>query len=138
MSNAKETQDFFGERVAEAYCYHLVKINGSLIYHHMFGDIEVDQHFIAGILNGWTEGKRNPEWWALCFFKLMSPYERKPADGVVFVGGVAPKLNRRGIRYMNAFLNQFGMMLMDVGVPDGNGRYRLPGVEETKAQQWVT
>lgn len=136
MHSAKEMQDFFCERTSEAYCYHLIKVNRKLVYHHMFGDIEVDQHFISGLLNGWTEGKRSPEWWALCFYKLIKPYERKSADGVVFIGGVAPKLNKRGIRYMNAFLNQFGMMLMDVGVPDGNGRYRLPNNNESKVHSW--
>ncbi|OIV47149.1 hypothetical protein BK025_06455 [Sodalis sp. TME1] len=45
-------------------------------------------------------------------------------------------LPKRGIRYMNAFLNQFGMMLMDVGVPDGNGRYRLPNNNESKVHSW--
>ncbi|HGJ5855340.1 MAG TPA: hypothetical protein ACHBZ9_09655 [Arsenophonus nasoniae] len=81
MLSAKEMKDFFCERTAEAYCYHLMKVNGKPVYHHMFGDIKVDQHFIIGLLNGWTEGKRNPEWWALCFYKPIRPYERKSAEG---------------------------------------------------------
>ncbi|MDX7985996.1 hypothetical protein FE392_01410 [Xenorhabdus sp. 12] len=124
------THEFFCWRVAEAYCYHLMKVNQSLVYRHLFGDIQVNQHFIAGLLDGRLSEKLSPNSRTLFYGKLLEPYERKPYEHVVFVGGVAPELSKRGKRYMNAFLHEFGIMLMDIGIREKNGLYRLPTDEE--------
>lgn len=138
MNNKESSQDFFCERVAEAYCYYLMKMNGDLVYHHMFGDIQINPHFIVGLLDGWSKArpKRNPEWWGIFLSKLLA-FGPEHRDNVIFVGGITIRLNKRGIRYLNAFLNDFGMMLIDIGVPEGNGRYRLPNEEERKVHPWL-
>ncbi|PHM46004.1 hypothetical protein Xmau_00397 [Xenorhabdus mauleonii] len=124
------THEFLCWRVAEAYCYHLMKMNQSLVYRHMFGDIQVNQHFIAGLLDGRLSEKLSPSSQTLFYDRLLELYEKIPNERVVFVGGVAPELSRRGKRYMNAFLHEFGMMLMDLGIREKNGLYRLPTDEE--------
>ncbi|WGO82306.1 hypothetical protein [Arsenophonus apicola] len=130
MSLTIPTHEFFCWRVAEAYCYHLMKNNKTLVYRHLFGDIQVNQHFIAGLLDGRLSEKLSCDSQAIFYSKLLESINRKPNKRVMFVGGVAPELNRRGRRYMNAFLHQFGMMLMDMGVRESNGRYRLPNEDE--------
>ncbi|MDE1486091.1 phage antirepressor KilAC domain-containing protein [Xenorhabdus bovienii] len=124
------THEFLCWRVAEAYCYHLMKINQSLVYRHLFGDIQVNQHFIAGLLDGRLSEKLNSSSQALFYDRLLEPYEKKPSERVIFIGGVAPELSKRGKRYMNAFLHEFGIMLMDIGIREKNGLYRLPTDEE--------
>ncbi|WP_099062400.1 hypothetical protein [Serratia sp. BW106] len=137
MSDKIPTHEFFCWRVSEAYCYYLLKHNQALVYRHMIGDIQVNQHFIAGLLDGRLNEKFSREGQAMFYFKLLKPFDRQPTENVIFVGGSALELNRRGIRYMNAFLREFGMMLMDIGVPEGNGHYRLPNEEEMKAYPWL-
>ncbi|MDX7999963.1 hypothetical protein FE394_12285 [Xenorhabdus sp. Reich] len=124
------THEFFCWRVAEAYCYYLMKVNQSLVYRHLFGDIQVNQHFSAGLLDGRLSERLSPNSRTLFYGKLLVPYEKKPSERVVFIGGVAPELSKRGKRYMNAFLHEFGMMLMDLGIRENNGLYRLPIDEE--------
>lgn len=126
MSLTIPTHEFFCWRVAEAYCYHLMKNTKTLVYRHLFGDIQVNQHFIAGLLDGRLSEKLNRNSQAIFYSKLLESIDKKTDKRVVFIGGVAPELNRRGRRYMNAFLHQFGMMLMDMGVREDDGRYKLP------------
>lgn len=130
MSLTIPTHEFFCWRVAEAYCYHLMKNNKTLVYRHLFGDIQVNQHFIAGLLDGRLSNKLSRDSQAVFYSKLLESIEKPTDKRVVFIGGVAPELNRRGRRYMNAFLYEFGMMLMDIAVREGNGRYRLPNETE--------
>ncbi|NHB89724.1 MULTISPECIES: hypothetical protein [Photorhabdus] len=130
------THEFFCWRVAEAYCYHLMKVNQCLVYRHLFGDIQINQHFIAGLLDGRLREKLNHDSQARFYYKLLEPFERKPDERVVFIGGVAPALSRRGKRYMNAFLHEFGMMLMDIGVREESGRYQLPTDEDNIVFPW--
>ncbi|WP_338882665.1 hypothetical protein [Xenorhabdus sp. TH1] len=124
------THEFLCWRVAEAYCYYLMKINQSLVYRHLFGDMPVNQHFIASLLDGRISEKLPPNSQALFYSKLIEPFEKAIDERVVFVGGVASELSKRGKRYMNAFLHEFGIMLMDIGIREKNGLYRLPTDEE--------
>ncbi|QGX91669.1 hypothetical protein EFZ10_08535 [Tatumella sp. TA1] len=126
MGDKTPAHEFFCWRVAEAYCYYLLRNNQSLIYRHMFGDIQVNQHFISGLLDGRIGEKLNERSQATFYYKLLKPFDRTPDKNVIFVGGVAPELNRRGIRYMNSFLREFGMMLIDIGVKNVNGTISLP------------
>ncbi|WGM01770.1 hypothetical protein [Arsenophonus nasoniae] len=130
MSLTIPTHEFFCWRVAEAYCYHLMKNNRTLVYRHLFGDIQVNQHFIAGLLDGRLSNKLSRDSQAVFYSKLLESIEKPTDKRVVFIGGVAPELNRRGRRYMNAFLHEFGMMLMDIAVRESDGRYRLPNENE--------
>lgn len=130
MSLTIPTHEFFCWRVAEAYCYHLMKNNRTLVYRHLFGDIQVNQHFIAGLLDGRLSNKLSRDSQAVFYSKLLESIEKTTDKRVVFIGGVAPVLNRRGRQYMNAFLHEFGMMLMDIAVKESDGRYRLPNENE--------
>ncbi|HGT0431527.1 TPA: hypothetical protein ACMVL8_002407 [Yersinia enterocolitica] len=126
MRQEMQAHEFFCWRVAEAYCYYLIKHNDFLIYRHMFGDVQVNQHFIAGLLDGRLTDKFSTEGQAKFYYKLLKSFDRKPRSNVIFVGGVAPELNKRGVRYMNAFLHQFGMMLIDIGLKNSDGTISLP------------
>lgn len=126
MSHRMPTHEFFGWRVAEAYCYHLIKHNKKLVYRHMFGDIQVNQHFIFGLIDGRLNEKFSRKGQAAFYFKLLKSFDRKIDRNVIFFGGETPELNNRGIRYMNAFLHEFGMMLIDIGVKNADGTISLP------------
>lgn len=121
MDMQVEPYEFFGWRVAEAYVYHLVATWHRPIYRYETGDIEVSRHFLFGLLDGYLMDRKDTQWRARFYSMLLEPFDEKPAPNTVICGGKIPVLSKRGIRYMNALVHQYGDMLTDIGVQDEYG-----------------
>lgn len=119
------SHEFFAMQVAEAYVLHLMATNRRPVYRYETGDIEVDRHFLAALLDGYLVDRRVPSWRARFYINLLNP-NNEPDRRSVFSGGKVPSLRRRGIRYMNALVHEFGDMLVDIGGRDENGRMTMP------------
>ncbi|WP_075180571.1 hypothetical protein [Pantoea sp. 1.19] len=124
MGNVKP-HEFFAWRVAEAYVLHLMTTNRRPVYRYSSGDIEVDRHFLMPLLDGYL-ADRKPEEWRAKFYVSMLQKQSEPDSRSVFTGGKPPLLNRRGIKYMNALVHEFGDMLEDIGRRDEKGRLTMP------------
>ncbi|MCH4257138.1 hypothetical protein NFF68_18600 [Proteus mirabilis] len=55
------------------------------------------------------------------YSKLLKEFDETPSKGVVICGGKIPELSKRGIKYMNALVHEYGDMLTDIGVRDEYG-----------------
>ncbi|MEQ1977384.1 hypothetical protein [Xenorhabdus sp. SGI240] len=121
MDMSVKPYEYFGWRVAEAYIYHLVATWRRPVYRYETGDIEVSRYFLFGLLDGYLMDRRDAGWRARFYEKLLEPFDEKPALNTVICGGKVPVLSKRGIRYMNALVHQYGDMLTDIGVQDEYG-----------------
>lgn len=121
MTNNPSACDFFCSRVAGAYLLYLVSTWRRPIYRYETGDIEVSASFLAGLLDGYPKDRMSDGYRARFYSKLLMEYDPTPADGVVICGGKVPVLSRRGIKYMNALVHEYGDMLTDIGVTDEFG-----------------
>ncbi len=121
--------ELFAHRVAEAYVLHLVSINRRPVYRYSSGDIEVDRTFLMTLLDGYLADRRDESWRFRFYLRLLDDSNTKDAR-VVFSGGRIPKLSKRGIRYMNAFIHEFGDMLVDIGGRDEEGMMTMPKSED--------
>ncbi|KEA54658.1 hypothetical protein DT73_00400 [Mangrovibacter sp. MFB070] len=124
MENIKP-HEFFAWRVAEAYVLHLMSINRRPVYRYSSGDIEVDRHFLMPLLDGYLADRKS-ENWRRRFYVSMLQKANEPDSRSVFMGGRPPLLNKRGIKYMNALVHEFGDMLEDIGGRDEAGRMTMP------------
>lgn len=122
------THEFFCWRVAEAYIYHLMATNRRPVYRYESGDIEVSRHFLMPLLDGYL-AERHPEEWRGKFYVKLLNNDLTPDPRAVFCGGKPPLLSRRGIKYMNALVHEFGDMLEDIGGRDEKGRLTMPTEE---------
>lgn len=117
--------EFFAWRVAEAYVLYLMSVNHRPVYRYETGDIEVDRHFLMPLLDGYLGERRDEEWRGRFYIRLLDN-DLRPDPRAVFCGGKTPKLSKRGIRYMNALVHEFGDMLEDIGGRDDDGRLTMP------------
>lgn len=117
--------EFFAWQVAEAYVLHLIATNRRPVYRYETGDIEVDRHFLLGLLDGYLEERRDEEWRGRFYIKLLN-FDTSTDARVIFCGGKTPRLSRRGIKYMNALVHEFGNMLEDIGGRDDKGMLTMP------------
>lgn len=122
------THEFFAWRVAEAYLLHLMAVNKRPVYRYSSGDIEVDRHFLMPLLDGYLAERKHESWRARFYIRLLE-INNDPDPRAVFCGGKPPKLNRLGLRYMNALVHEFGDMLEDIGGKDKEGRLTMPTQE---------
>lgn len=113
--------DFFCERVAEAYLLYLVSVWRRPIYKYETGDIEVSKPFLHGLLDGYPKDRMTDGYRARFYSKLLKEFDETPSKGVVICGGKIPELSKRGIKYMNALVHEYGSMLTDIGVSDEYG-----------------
>ncbi|WP_334472404.1 hypothetical protein [Arsenophonus sp. PmNCSU2021_1] len=60
----------------------------------------------------------------------MTSFSEKADPRAIICAGKVPQLNHRGIKYMNALLNEFGDMISDIGVKDDRGMLMLPPESE--------
>ncbi|QBY41918.1 hypothetical protein QE197_01480 [Arsenophonus nasoniae] len=130
MKHSLLTHEFFCWRVAEAYMYYLMATNRRPVYRYETGDIEVSRHFLMPLLDGYLGDRKTTEWRAKFYVKLMTPFSEKADPRAIICAGKIPQLNRRGIKYMNALLHEFGDMLSDIGVKDNSGMLILPRERE--------
>ncbi|CAK8739285.1 hypothetical protein SODG_002891 [Sodalis praecaptivus] len=128
MSNIPAPECFCW-RVADAYMYHLMATNRRPVYRYQAGDIEVCRYFLCGFLDDHLSKISPPKRAAFCL-RLLEPFTLAPDPRAIICGGKAPMLNRRGIRYMNALMHQYGDTLMDVGIKDERGVLVLPPESE--------
>lgn len=133
MKSPAEIHEFFVWRVAEAYLHYLISIHRRPVYRHECGDIEVDRHFLVGLLDGYLQQRHSLSWCGTFCRRLLLPLYELPDKRVIFIGGRAPVLNRRGIKYMNALVGMYGDMLVDFDLRDASGMLRLPSDEEFSA-----
>lgn len=124
MKTAKP-HEFFAYQVAEAYVLYLMATNKRPVYRYSSGDIEVDRHFLSPLLDGYL-AERKSEGWRCRFYESMLQKYHTPDPRSVFTGGTPPKLNRRGVRYMNALVHKFADMLEDIGGRDSKGMPTMP------------
>ncbi|HGJ5863824.1 hypothetical protein [Arsenophonus nasoniae] len=130
MKHSLLTHEFFCWRVAEAYMYYLMATNRRPVYRYETGDIEVSCNFLMPLLDGYLGDRKPPEWRAKFYVKLMTPFSEKADLRAIICAGKAPQLNRRGIKYMNALLHEFGNMVSDIGVKDDRGMLIFPPESE--------
>ncbi|PHM72268.1 hypothetical protein [Xenorhabdus sp. KJ12.1] len=91
------------------------------IYRYETGDIEVSRCFLFGLLDGYLVDRKNAGWRARFYATLLEPFDEKPSPNIVICGGKVPVLSKRGVRYMNALVHQYGDMLTDIGMQDEYG-----------------
>lgn len=130
MEQIVQPYKFFCWRVAEAYMYYLMATNRRSVYRYETGDIEVSRHFLTPLLDGYLGDRKLPEWRAKFYVKLMTPFSEKVDPRAIICAGKVPQLNRRGIKYMNALLQEFSGMISDIGVKDDRGMLILPPKSE--------
>lgn len=121
MTNNPSACDFFCARVAEAYLLYLVATWRRPIYRYETGDIEVSISFLSGLLDGYPKDRMSDGYRARFYLKLLTEFDPTPAEGVVICGGKVPVLSKRGIKYMNALVHEYGDMLTDIGIMDEFG-----------------
>lgn len=121
-----KTHEFFCWRVAEAYMYYLMATDRRPVYRYETGDIEVSRHFLMPLLDGYLGDRKPTEWRVRFYIKLMTPFSEKADPRAIICAGKVPQLNRRGIKYMNALLHEFGNMVSEIGVKDNSGMLILP------------
>lgn len=136
MHKGKLPHEFFCLRVAEAYMYHLMATNRRPVYRYASGDIEVSRHFLVPLLDGYLAERKPPYWRAKFYTKLLEPFSEKPDPRAIVSCGKAPLLTRRGIKYMNALLHEFGDMLSDIDLKDEYGCLRMPHEAEWADIKW--
>lgn len=125
MEPIMRPHEFFAWRVAEAYVLYLMSTNRRPVYRYETGDIEVDRHFLMPLLDGYLGDRHNEGWRSRFYIKLLDN-DISPDSRSIFTGGKPPQLNRRGIKYMNALVHEFGDMLEDIGGRDEKGRLTMP------------
>jgi hypothetical protein len=125
MNDYIKPHEFFAMRVAEAYVYHLMANNRRPVYRYVSGDIEVNRYFLMPLLDGYLADRYTEEWRGRFYIRLLNN-DCSPDPRSIFTGGKPPLLNRRGIKYMNALVHEFGDMLEDIGGRDESGRLTMP------------
>lgn len=126
-----ETAEFFAMRVGEAYMYHAFSLHRRPVYRHDIGDIEINRHFVAGLLDHFLAPRLTPNRRSRFYIRLLQPFEYSSDPRLIAQTGIIPRLSRRGLFYMTALLHQYGDMLADEGVKDGRGMLVTP--QEAKA-----
>ncbi|EAP6364794.1 hypothetical protein NT945_004007 [Salmonella enterica] len=128
MSKKKELEaaEFFALRVGEAYMYHAFSVHRRPVYRHDIGDIEINRHFIGGLLDHFLEPRLNPTRRARFYVRLLQSFRYSSDPRVIAQTGIVPQLSRRGLFYITALLHQYGDMLADIGVKDGRGMLITP------------
>lgn len=121
-----EAAEFFAMRVAEAYMYHTLALHRRPVYRHEVGDIGINRNVIAGLLDGYLSHKMAAKKRASLYIRFMKSLGGETDSRVVVPAGGVPELNKRGIRYVNALLHQYGDMYADLGVWDDRKILVLP------------
>lgn len=117
--------EYFAWRVAEAYVLYLMATNRRPVYRYSSGDIEVDRFFLMPLLDGYLADRKTEGWRGRFYLSMLQGLnETDPRS--IFTGGRPPMLNRRGIKYMNALVHEFGDMLEDIGGRDEKGMLTMP------------
>lgn len=126
MKSNSQLCEFFCDRVAHAYLLHLVATWRSPVYRYESGDIEVNQSFLAGLLDGYPKERMTDAYRAKLYSKMLMDISQVPMSGVVIFGGKVPQLTPRGLKYMNALVHEYGDMLEDIGIRNEHGTLDLP------------
>lgn len=135
MRKDDETAEFFAMRVAEAYMYHTFALHRRPVYRHEVGDIGINRNVIAGLLNGHLSHKLSAKKRTSIYIRLMKALAGEADSRTVVSAGGVPELNKRGIRYVNAILHQYGDMYADLGVWDDKKKLVIP--DEVRARYGV-
>lgn len=104
------------ELVSVAYLLHLVALHRRPVYRHQYGDIALNQHAIAGFIDGYLAERWSPLKRAGMYIRMLDIDGMTNRKSGYFVNwGEIPQLKPRGRRFIDAMFNRYGEMVDDLG-----------------------
>ncbi|WP_324030012.1 hypothetical protein GC087_06580 [Pantoea sp. JZ2] len=134
-NSMRERHKWALHRMTDAYLFYLVSLHRRPVYRHQYGDISLNQPSVQGFIDsyladkGWSVERR---WYRYArILDLKGELERNNSDFIDW--GTVPKLNPRGIKWLNACFWQLGEMVNE----KGGWSYMVSYIDEWKAQNEV-
>lgn len=115
LKEAHEMAEFLAGRVAEAYMYYLIAVNGVNVDRYKTGDIEFSRDYLTHLLDGYIKDEKSPlqrlEFYKILLNKIDS---NKPITAnTIMVAGKVPPLSKLGMKFMDSFISSFGDMITE-------------------------